>query len=144
MVLTEAGGGTRISSTRSFLYGDISAAIKTVGAVGVVTAFITMSGVKDEIDWEFTSSNMSQGQVRCRAPSPRLARYSPLFRCKTNYYWEGDTANCTYSLLVLGLLDSLASHSCLFAVSQFLMVATQRPPNVTLIIMYSTSRILGF
>lgn len=42
MVITEAGGGTRLSSTRSILYGNVSASIKTVGVVGIVTAFITM------------------------------------------------------------------------------------------------------
>lgn len=67
MSLTEAGGGTRLSSTRcaetvfghaitslwrlsehrrSILYADITASIKVTGKVGVVTAFITMSGVK--------------------------------------------------------------------------------------------------
>ncbi|CEQ39982.1 SPOSA6832_01574 [Sporobolomyces salmonicolor] len=76
LVLTEEGGGTRVSTTRSVLYGQIAASIKTVGAAGTVTAFITMSGVKDEIDWEFTTNNTDQGQ--------------------TNYYWEGDVDNYTH------------------------------------------------
>lgn len=42
LVLTQNGGGTRLSTTRSFLYGNISASIKTTSAIGVVTAFITM------------------------------------------------------------------------------------------------------
>lgn len=43
LVMTEAGGGTRISTTRNVLYGNIEASIKTTSAAGVVTAFITMS-----------------------------------------------------------------------------------------------------
>lgn len=42
LTLTENGGGTKVSTTRSVLYGTISASVKTVGAPGVVTAFITM------------------------------------------------------------------------------------------------------
>lgn len=75
MVLTQAGGGTRYSSTRGILYGTVEASIKTIGATGVVTAFITMSGVKDEIDWETTTNNTRSAQ--------------------TNYYWQGDVAGCT-------------------------------------------------
>ncbi|BGP14184.1 putative glycosidase CRH2 [Rhodosporidiobolus nylandii] len=71
--LTEDGGGTRVSTTRSVLYGTIEASMKSVGAAGVVTAFITMSGVKDEIDWEFTTNNTDEAQ--------------------NNYYWEGDVNN---------------------------------------------------
>lgn len=36
---------------------------------GVVTAFITMSNIKDEIDWEFPGAKTTQGQ--------------------TNFFWEG-------------------------------------------------------
>lgn len=42
LTLTENGGGTRVSTTRTVLYGTIQASIKTVGVPGVVTAFITM------------------------------------------------------------------------------------------------------
>ncbi|KAI5474918.1 Glycoside Hydrolase Family 16 protein, CBM8 containing [Pseudohyphozyma bogoriensis] len=84
LMLTEAGGGTRLSSTRTMLYGNITASIKSTGALGVVTAFITMSGVKDEIDWEWTGSDIdsepNQGQ--------------------SDYFWNGkltcDVANHTH------------------------------------------------
>lgn len=36
---------------------------------GVVTAFITMSSVKDEIDWEWPGANTTQAQ--------------------SNYFWQG-------------------------------------------------------
>ncbi|KZV92477.1 hypothetical protein EXIGLDRAFT_614348 [Exidia glandulosa HHB12029] len=52
-ILTETNGGTRISSTRYVHYGTITATMKTGKWDGVVTAFITMSDVHDEIDWEW-------------------------------------------------------------------------------------------
>lgn len=47
----------------------ISNIVKTGRWAGVVTAFITMSNIKDEIDWEFPGTNTTTGQ--------------------TNYYWQG-------------------------------------------------------
>ena len=44
--------GVRISSTRLVQYGKISAKFRSSQMPGSVTAFITMSDVKDEIDWE--------------------------------------------------------------------------------------------
>lgn len=69
MILTETNGGTRLSSTRFVHYGTISATLKTGRWAGVVTAFITMSDVKDEIDWEFPGANTTTGQ--------------------SNYFWQG-------------------------------------------------------
>ncbi|KAF8735906.1 hypothetical protein AX14_001284 [Amanita brunnescens Koide BX004] len=69
LILTESNGGTLLSSTRYVHYGTITARLKTGRWAGVVTAFITMSDIKDEIDWEFPGNNTSQGQ--------------------TNYFWEG-------------------------------------------------------
>ncbi|GAA5915144.1 hypothetical protein JCM8208_002148 [Rhodotorula glutinis] len=76
LTLTENGGGTRVSTTDTVLYGTIQASIKTVGAPGVVTAFITMSGVKDEIDFEWTGNNTDETQ--------------------SNWYWEGDVDDYTH------------------------------------------------
>ncbi|GAA5851266.1 hypothetical protein JCM9279_007504 [Rhodotorula babjevae] len=76
LTLTENGGGTRVSTTRTVLYGTIQASIKTVGVPGVVTAFITMSGVKDEIDFEWTTNNTNE-----------------VF---SNYFWEGDVDDYTH------------------------------------------------
>ncbi|KAF8635468.1 hypothetical protein AX15_000441 [Amanita polypyramis BW_CC] len=69
MLLTQSNGGTRLSSTRYVHYGTITAKLKTGRWGGVVTAFITMSEIKDEIDWEFPGTTTTQGQ--------------------TNYFWEG-------------------------------------------------------
>ncbi|CCL98234.1 uncharacterized protein FIBRA_00228 [Fibroporia radiculosa] len=69
MILTEENGGTRLSSTRYVHYGQITARIKTGRWGGVVTAFITMSDIKDEIDWEWPGNQTSQAQ--------------------SNYFWQG-------------------------------------------------------
>jgi beta-glucanase (GH16 family) len=49
--------GTRISTTRYIQYGKISAKFRSSSMPGSVTAFITMSEVKDEIDWEILGAN---------------------------------------------------------------------------------------
>ena len=41
------------------LYGNFRTSVKTSGAAGVVTAFISFSDVKDEIDWEITAENQT-------------------------------------------------------------------------------------
>jgi len=69
LILTESNGGTRISSTRYVHYGTITAKLKTGRWAGVVTAFITMSDVKDEIDWEFPGTKTTEGQ--------------------SNFFWQG-------------------------------------------------------
>jgi len=74
MILTESNGGTRLSSTRYVHYGTISATIKTGRWDGVVTAFITMSDAKDEIDYEWPGSKTTEVQ--------------------SNYFWLG-VANYT-------------------------------------------------
>jgi hypothetical protein len=43
--------------------------VKTGRWAGVVTAFITMSDIKDEIDWEFPGNATTEGQ--------------------TNFFWQG-------------------------------------------------------
>ncbi|RDX43129.1 concanavalin A-like lectin/glucanase [Lentinus brumalis] len=69
LTLTEDNGGTRISSTRYVHYGTITARLKTGKWGGVVTAFITMSDIKDEIDWEFPGDQVTEGQ--------------------SNFFWQG-------------------------------------------------------
>lgn len=48
----QVGEGIRLSTTRFIKYGKITARIAAVGVPGIVTAFITMSPRKDEIDFE--------------------------------------------------------------------------------------------
>ncbi|KAH9941782.1 glycoside hydrolase family 16 protein [Epithele typhae] len=73
LILTETNGGSRISSTRYVHYGTITARLKTGRWAGVVTAFITMSDIKDEIDWEFPGTQTTEGQ--------------------SNFFWQGYVPN---------------------------------------------------
>lgn len=66
--------GTLLSSTHYVWYGKISATMKSSRGQGVVTAFILMSDVKDEIDCEFIGSDNQAVQ--------------------SNFYWQG-TLNYT-------------------------------------------------
>ncbi|TXT04853.1 hypothetical protein VHUM_03936 [Vanrija humicola] len=61
LTLTQ-NGGTLLSSTRYVHYGQIDFTMQTSKWAGVVTAAITMSDVKDEIDIEFASTPTNQVQ----------------------------------------------------------------------------------
>jgi hypothetical protein len=75
-LLTMAQGtvGTLLSSTHYVWYGKICAKASTAQGAGVVTAFILMSDVKDEIDYEWVgvdtgsvqSNFYSQGVTVCK------------------------------------------------------------------------------
>lgn len=70
VLLTMSNGstGTVLTSTRAIWYGKVSATFKTSRTQGVVSSFILMSGVRDEIDYEFIGSFLESAQ--------------------TNYYWQ--------------------------------------------------------
>ncbi|EGC45996.1 cell wall glucanase [Histoplasma capsulatum var. duboisii H88] len=63
--------GTLLSSAHYVWYGKVSARLKTSRGAGVITAFIFMSDVKDEIDFEFVGVD--------------------LYTAQTNYYFQGIT-----------------------------------------------------
>lgn len=63
--------GTLLASTGYMLYGSVSATLRTSRGKGVVTAFILLSDVLDEIDFEFVGSDLETAQ--------------------TNYYFQGIT-----------------------------------------------------
>ncbi|KAK4056085.1 putative glycosidase CRH2 [Microbotryomycetes sp. JL221] len=54
--LKQGANGTSLSSTRSIWYGNVTARIKSSVEPGVVTSFSLISGVQDEIVWEFTGA----------------------------------------------------------------------------------------
>ncbi|KIJ62177.1 glycoside hydrolase family 16 protein [Hydnomerulius pinastri MD-312] len=89
LILTENGGGTLLSSTRYVHYGQITARLKTGRWAGVVTAFITMSSIKDEIDWEFPGNATTEGQ--------------------TNYFWQGFIPQTTNGVIENGFTDTYAN-----------------------------------
>jgi len=84
VLLTMAEGtvGTLLASSTYMWYGNVKAKFKTSRGAGVVTAFILLSDVKDEIDYEFVGTELEAAQ--------------------TNYYFQGipnytQSANITLS-----------------------------------------------
>jgi hypothetical protein len=77
LLLTMAPGtvGTVLATSDYMWYGNVKARFKTSRGRGVVTAFILLSDVKDEIDYEFVGVDLQTAQ--------------------TNYYFQGIT-NCEY------------------------------------------------
>lgn len=54
--------GTLLASTTYMWYGNVQATFKTSRGQGVVTAFILLSDVKDEIDYEFVGADLEVAQ----------------------------------------------------------------------------------
>lgn len=77
LLLTMAPGtvGTVLATSDYMWYGSVEVVMKTSRGAGVVTAFILMSDVKDEIDYEFVGNQREDAQ--------------------SNYYWQGIT-NCLF------------------------------------------------
>ncbi|KAJ7454657.1 concanavalin A-like lectin/glucanase domain-containing protein [Mycena latifolia] len=86
MLLTETNSGVRLSSTRFIHYGTITATMKTGRWNGVVAGFVTMSNIRDEIDWEFPGAATMEGQ--------------------TNYFWQGVVASPNHGAASKGLTDT--------------------------------------
>jgi len=63
--------GTLLASSTYMWYGNVKATFKTSRGAGVVTAFILLSDVKDEIDYEFVGVDLKTAQ--------------------TNFYFQGIT-----------------------------------------------------
>jgi len=61
--------GTVLASSVYMWYGTVTAKLKTSRGAGVVTAFILLSDVKDEIDYEYVGTELDIAQ--------------------TNYYYQG-------------------------------------------------------
>lgn len=69
--------GTVLASTVYMWYGTVKAKMKTSKDAGVVTAFILLSDVKDEIDYEWVGTELDIAQ--------------------TNFYFQG-IPNCKCSI----------------------------------------------
>lgn len=85
LLLTKDGTakkGTLLSTTRYWYYGQASAVMKHSSWAGVVNTFIGMSGTKDEIDWEFTTSSDQDIQ--------------------SNWFWTGQPEGYTHGYTVPG------------------------------------------
>ncbi|KAI0481326.1 glycoside hydrolase family 16 protein [Xylariaceae sp. FL0804] len=77
--------GTVLASTVYMWYGTVKAKLKTSLDAGVVTAFILLSDVKDEIDYEFVGTELDVAQ--------------------TNYYFQG-IPEYTHSKNITGVSDT--------------------------------------
>ncbi|KAI0127310.1 glycoside hydrolase family 16 protein, partial [Xylariales sp. AK1849] len=80
--------GTVLASTVYLWYGNVKAKIKTGRGAGVVTAFILLSDVKDEIDYEWVGTELDIAQ--------------------TNYYFQG-IPDYTHSANITGVSDTNAN-----------------------------------
>ena len=76
--------GTVLATTDYMWYGNVKASVKTSRGAGVVTAFILLSDVKDEIDYEFVGTELEVAQ--------------------TNYYFQG-IPNCRFLSQSLNLFS---------------------------------------
>jgi beta-glucanase (GH16 family) len=80
MTMAKGTVGTLLASTNYVWYGNIKAKMKTSRGAGVVTAFILLSDVKDEIDFEWVGTDLNtaqsnyyfQGIPNCKTVSPRI------------------------------------------------------------------------
>lgn len=82
--------GTLLTSTHYVWYGKVSATMTTSQGAGVVSAFILMSDVKDEIDFEFVGVDLENAQ--------------------SNYYYQGVTdCQCGIISLLSRLADMVRS-----------------------------------
>ncbi|KAL2041956.1 hypothetical protein N7G274_005144 [Stereocaulon virgatum] len=58
----QSGSGTLLASSHYVWYGKVGATLKTSRGAGVVSAFILLSDVKDEIDFEFVGNDLQNAQ----------------------------------------------------------------------------------
>ncbi|TGZ80615.1 putative cell wall glucanase [Ascodesmis nigricans] len=69
LTMPKNSAGAVLSSTEYVWYGKISATLRTSRGAGVVSSFITMSDMKDEIDFEWIGDNLQ--------------------KTESNWYWQG-------------------------------------------------------
>ncbi|EQK98221.1 cell wall glucanase (Utr2) [Ophiocordyceps sinensis CO18] len=70
LTMPRKSAGTVLASTSYMWYGTVKARLKSSRGRGVVTAFILLSDVKDEVDFEFVGADLDVAQ--------------------TNYYFQGE------------------------------------------------------
>jgi len=63
LTMPEGSVGTLLASSTYMWYGNVQATFKTSRGAGVVTAFILLSDVKDEIDYEFVGVDLETAQT---------------------------------------------------------------------------------
>jgi beta-glucanase (GH16 family) len=72
--------GTLLASTHYVWYGKITATMTSSQGAGVITAFIMMSDVKDEIDFEFVGTDIGNVQSNYYAQGIIDCMFYPIVR----------------------------------------------------------------
>jgi len=85
LTMAEGTVGTLLASTFYVWYGKICATLSTSQGQGVVTAFIMMSDVKDEIDFEFIGTDINNAQSNWYSQGVTNCE-SATFQCITTYH----------------------------------------------------------
>lgn len=93
LTMAEDTVGTLLASTHYVWYGKICAKMTTSQGAGVVTAFIMMSDVKDEIDFEFVGVDVQHAQ--------------------SNYYSQGVTVYTNEQNLTASDTESTVHEYCI-------------------------------
>lgn len=85
LLLTMAPGtvGTVLASSDYMWYGNVEATFKTSRGAGVVTAFILLSDVKDEIDYEFVGSELTTAETNYYFQGIPLCKLNLLEQCNS-------------------------------------------------------------
>ena len=91
--LIEHGNGTVITSTRSLLYGNVTAQIKSVAGAGILTSFALVSGTGDEIDFECVVSPRARPSFCADSFSCRFTTNSSDL-AQSAYFYRGDVDDC--------------------------------------------------
>lgn len=73
--------GTLLASSTYMWYGSVEATFKTSRGAGVVTAFILLSDVKDEIDYEFVGVELDTAQTNYYYQAIPDCEHHPIHCC---------------------------------------------------------------
>lgn len=86
--------GTLMASTHYVWYGKISATMTSSQGQGVVTAFIMMSDVRDEIDFEFVGTDTEHVQTNFYSQG--------VTNCKSKFYLQVASGHCDAATAIDG------------------------------------------
>ena len=78
LTMPEGSVGTLLASTHYMWYGKTSAKLTTGAGKGVVTAFILMSDVKDEIDFEWIGVELDAAQTNFYSQGVTNCKWIPM------------------------------------------------------------------
>lgn len=77
LTMAQGSSGTLLASTHYVWYGKICSKVSSAQGKGVVTAFILMSDVKDEIDFEWVGADINNVQSNYYSQGVTVCEFSP-------------------------------------------------------------------